>query len=342
MPQPFAGNPSLTGITLDRILGRLDTTPIAARRALRDWCETDPEGFTRLAIKRIAGSPHTRASVALASLLSLEERYLDYLTDTEKLSSPAAVSVAKLMASRDKRFYIKLSAFTSDSLPDDRITRILQIVESLGAASLMVPWMRRMTQHPDEYIRQKTVMIMCQAGSNPLLVERQLKSADARVRANAVESLWTVNTPTARGLLEHASHDPNHRAAVNALLGLFLQGETSALARIVELTRNPSPAFRVAAAWALGVTASREAWPALKALESDPVPRVRESASRAIAKVPAPLPSDRPIEASAGHSPERPVEPPAPTSAPAETVAAVTSDETSDGGLNVPHFELIR
>ena len=325
MPERFATIPSLTGITLDRILGQLATAPIAARRALRNWSETDPEGFTRLAIERLARSPDVRASVALSSLLSLEERYLHYLTDAAKLSPSDAVNVAKLMASRDKRFYVKLCAFTGDSVPGDRIARILQMAEALGAAGLMVPWLRRMTQHPDQYIRQKAVMIMCQAGTNPLLVERQLKSPDARVRANAVESLWTVHTPAARGLLEHASHDPHHRVAVNALLGLFLQDESSALTRIIEQSRNPSPAFRVAAAWALGVTARRESWPALKALESDPVPRVRESASRAIAKVPEPA-ADRPIEASAKSRVALPAEP---------------QVETAES-MDAPRFRLIR
>lgn len=332
--------PSLTGATLDRILGRLTTAPIAARRALRDWCETDPEGFTRLAIERLAGSPHTRTSLALASLLAQGERYLDYLADPAKLSPPDAVNVARLMTSRDKRFYIKLNAFTSDFLPDDRITRILQIAEGLGAAGLMVPWMRRMTQHPDEYIRQKAVMIMCQAGTNPLLVERQLKSPDARVRANAVESLWTVHTPAARSLLEHASHDPHHRVAINALVGLFRRGESSALGRIIYQARNPSPAFRVAAAWALGLTARPEAWPALKALEADPVPRVRESASRAIAKVPEP-PADRPIETPAKSRAELPPELHTETLSPPETETVDALVETSDGPGG-PQFRLIR
>jgi len=324
MPVRFATTPSLTGVTLDRILCRLAAAPVGTRRALRDWFETDPEGFTRLVVERLARSPHMRTSAALASLLGQGEQYLDHLTDPAKLSPPDAVSVAKLMANRDKRFYIKLSAFTGDSLPDDRIARILQIAEALGSASLMVPWMRRMTQHPDEYIRQKAVMIMCQAGANPLLVERQLKSADARVRANAVESLWTVHTSAARSLLEHAAHDPHHRVAVNALVGLFLQGESSALVRIIDQTRSPSPAFRIAAAWALGLTARPEAWPALKALETDPVLRVRDSARRAIEKVPEPR-ADH-------HVKPQPL---------AETEAAVAPSRDAEG-TDAPRFRLIR
>ena len=290
MPEPFDATSRLTGPTLDRILGQLDSAPLATRRVLRDWLEADPDGFTRLAIERMARSPHLHSSVALASLVGQEERYLDYLTDPQKLSSPEALGVAKLMASGDKRFYIKLSAFTSESLPDDRIARILQIAEALGSAGLMGPWMRRMTQHSDEYIRQKAVMVMCQAGTSPMMVERQLKSPDARVRANAVEGLWTMHNSAARSLLEHAARDPHHRVALNALVGLFLHGDASALTRIIEQTRNPSPAFRIAATWALGLTARPEARPALQALENDPVLRVRDSAKRAMAKVPGPSP----------------------------------------------------
>jgi len=310
---------------LARIVARFAGEPQTSRYSLRAWREEDPAEFARLAVRQLGRNPDGPVSRTLSLLLSGDEIYLRYLTDADGLTREEAVNAARLMASRDKRFYVKLADFAGDSLPDDRVTRVLQIAEALGAAGLMVPWLRRMTQHPDGHIRQKAVMIMCQAGSNPLLVERQLRSTDARVRANAVESLWSVATPTARMLLEHAVRDPHHRVATNALVGLFLHGDASAIERLSNLTRHTSPAFRIAAAWALGLTGKPEAWPALNALRDDPVPHVRESALRALEKVPEP---PRPDIPEAGR--------PEP-----EDVAQVQPGPPPEPGLSAPKFHLI-
>ncbi len=273
---------------LASLTARFSTAPEPTRFALREMRDEDPLSFARLAILQLGLEPNGPASAVLALLLSRDELYLRFLADPAELTNQQAANAARVMASRDKRFYVKLTDYADDSLSSDGLSRVMQIAEALGAAGLLVPWLRRMTRHPDKYIRQKAVMIMCQAGSNPLLVERQLQSADPRVRANAVESLWTVNTPSARSLLEFATQDPHHRVALNALVGLFMQGETSAFERINALTGHHSPAFRIAAAWALGLTGKAEAWPALTALRDDPEELVRESALRALEKVPEP------------------------------------------------------
>ena len=273
---------------LTRLAGRFGTEPEAVRHTLRDWLEENPPGFTLIALRHLAQDPKSPLVSVLSTLLSRDELYLFYLTDPGEFTHKDAASVARLLAKRDKRFYVKLTDFAGDDLTDDRVTRILQIAETLGAAGLMVPWLRRMTRHEDPFIRQRAVMIMCQAGNNPLLVERQLQSTDARVRANAVESLWAVSTPAAHALLEYATQDSHHRVALNALVGLFMQGDANAIERIGGHTRSSSPAFRIAAAWALGLTGKAEAWPALNALLSDPIEQVRESAVRALEKVPKP------------------------------------------------------
>jgi len=288
MIHAHATRPLLTEAELDRIAQRFAAEPEGTRHALRAWLEVDPVNLTRLAVRRLGRDPKGVAATSLAILLSIDQLYVTYLTDPAELSQEEAVNSARVLAARDVRFFIKLTSFAGDSLPGERIARVLQIVEALGAAGVIVPWLRRITSHSDDYIRQKAVMIMCQAGTNPLLVERQLHSPDARVRANAVESLWGVNTTAARALLEHATHDNHHRVVANALVGLFLQGDGSAIDRMSALSGHSSPAFRIAAAWALGLTRRAEAWPALNALRSDPVSRVRESAERALQKVPPP------------------------------------------------------
>jgi hypothetical protein len=271
-----------------RIVAQVAADPAGSRRALSVELRKDPSSFTRLAIHQLGHEPDCLASTLLALLLSGDRLYLRYLTDPAELTQEEAVNAARLLAASDKRFYVKLSGFAGAWLPRERATRVLHIVERLGAASLMVRWLRRMTGHPVEFVRQKAAMIMCQAGSNPLLVERQLHSEDARVRANAVESLWHVNTTAARVSLERAAQDSHHRVATNALVGLFLKGVPGAIERLIGQTHHSSPDFRMAAAWGLGRTGRPEAWPALDALRHDPVAQVRENALQALEKVPGP------------------------------------------------------
>lgn len=52
----------------------------------------------------------------------------------------------------------------------------------------------------------------------------RLGESDPRVRANAIESLWGVDSPEARTLLSFATNDANNRVVGNALLGLYHLG----------------------------------------------------------------------------------------------------------------------
>jgi len=307
---------------LTAVLARFSTEPEPCRQALRSLRDQDPKEFTLLAVRHLGVDPDGPATPALSVLLIRDALYLHALTDPNILTHKEASEAARVLVARDKRFYVKLSGYAGDSLSAARTTRVLQLIEALGSAGLMVPWLRRMTRHLDGYVRQKAVMIMCQTGSNPMLVERQLQSPDPRVRANAVESLWSVTTPSAHSLLEFATQDTHHRVALNALVGLFMQGDSSAIERMREQARNSSPAFRVAAAWALGLTGRAEAWSALNALRDDPEEVVRESALRAIVKVPEPRRSSDPAAAKSGNG-------------------AKTAEEPAKSGLVTPEFRLV-
>jgi len=292
---------------LARLACGFTAEPETVRLTLRAWLNDDPSGFTLSAVRYLAQNPSSPAGTCVCLLLGRNEQYFFHLTDPERLMRQQAIAAARILSREDKRFFVKLTHFANDTLSVDRVTRVMQIVEALGAAGLMVPWLRRMTRHDDPYVRQKAVMIMCQAGSNPMLVEKQLQSTDARVRANAVQSLWTVTAPAARALLEYATKDAHHRVALNALVGLFLQGDPTALARMIAHARNGSPPFRIAAAWALGQSRKAEAWHALDTLSKDPIAHVRESAVRALVNVPQPMdnPSTPQFAPAPGAAPEQ-------------------------------------
>ena len=55
------------------------------------------------------------------------------------------------------------------------------------------------------------------------------------MRTNAVESLWGVDIPEARTLLNFAASDANHRVVCNSLLGLYYLGIPRSLTEIIKL-----------------------------------------------------------------------------------------------------------
>jgi hypothetical protein len=279
---------SATQAELDSIVARFSASPERAKQDLRDWFGNDPATAMPLAVRSIGRNPGDPASGFLALLVIGDQRYIPWLTNPASLPRDEAFQAARVFSVRDVRFFVSLAAWASDSLSQARLMYILDLVEDLGATNVMTSWLVLLARSCGGKVRQRAVRILCQAGANPLFVDRELRSEDPRVRANAVEGLWSASSGAARSLLEQASHDKNHRVAANALLGLFLQGDAGAIERMIEMTRASSPHFRGAAAWALGQTGHAKAWSALQALLKDRDTRVREAAERWLTAIPRP------------------------------------------------------
>jgi HEAT repeat protein len=74
----------------------------------------------------------------------------------------------------------------------------------------------------------------------------------------------------------------NHRVIGNALVGLHLQGDPSALARLIELSDSSDPHFRVAMAWCFGFIRDESTIPLLYRLSQDSSVVVRKRALRSL------------------------------------------------------------
>jgi HEAT repeat protein len=96
-----------------------------------------------------------------------------------------------------------------------------------------------------------------------------LQDTDARVRANLIESLWNIDSRSARDIFRAAMWDTHHRVRTNALLGLYFMGESSAAHTLIEQARNSCPEQHMAAAWAMGQTTNERFRPILEILSTD-------------------------------------------------------------------------
>lgn len=108
----------------------------------------------------------------------------------------------------------------------------------------------------DPRIRSKVARMVGRYSQFQSFVAQRLQESDPRVRANAVESLWKVDTVAARKFLDAASSDSHHRVRINALVGLYLLGNPVSVRLLAKQAKDSSSAFRRAAAWAMARSTS--------------------------------------------------------------------------------------
>lgn len=93
--------------------------------------------------------------------------------------------------------------------------------------------------------------------------EAWLEDGDSRVRANAVESLWGGSDEQAAAIFTRKLDDPHQRVAANAAVGLYLAGRSESVTALWKMSKHDDPAFRTAAAWAMGRTGDARFLPLL-------------------------------------------------------------------------------
>lgn len=256
------------------------------REASPERLERACEQIARTCIRDIATQGKDSEARLMTSWLIADGRYLNLLLDPDFLSLEEAQNVSGVMREADAGFFLKfegLGESTSGERDLRRLERALHLFGGAGTGSnVLFPWLRSLTNHADQRIRSKAVKACCLLRPNPALVEKQLKSEDARVRANALEALWGMPGADAVAIFQEALHDPHHRVVVNALIGLHLHQPEKAVEKLLQLCVHAVPLFRAAAAWGLGHLAERRAIPALEKLAEDASDVVRERATKVL------------------------------------------------------------
>ena len=246
--------------------------------------ETDADAMTIRGVQYLAKLPAEPQQAQIAMSLTLDQTYYSHLISPAVLSAEQSVLSAKRLSEADTRFLPGIVNAANEQSDRAHVTRALHILRSLGKTNLVAQWVRRMTEHPDCFIRSMAVSMLCRLHVNPQLIEKQLDSPDARVRANAVEALWGTVSWNSRRLLEKAQNDSHHRVAVNALVGLYLAETPQIAERLIAMAQDQSPMRRAAVAWAMGYIRDDVFRPCLEQLSGDPEENVRRAAADALAK----------------------------------------------------------
>ena len=217
-----------------------------------------------------------------AALVADRSYYLDLL-NPELLTPSESICAGERLVRVDTRFVAGLIRAADESPDVGFVMRALELIERLDQSGAAAQWIRRQTGHSDVNIRSKAVKILAKLHANLSVIEKQLDSADARVRANALEGMWGGNSARHRQLLDRAARDPDHRVATNGLYGLYLAHAPGITERMARVAQSPSPQERAAVAWAMGRTGDSKFADELNRLAADPEACVRDSAVRALA-----------------------------------------------------------
>jgi len=285
------GNPE-DDAPLQRLIRDFEFNAAMSKRDMRRLLEKDPQALLRSACRILkAGSEGPGAAFAMEQLWS-HPILIAGLIDPAMLPLATAVAFAKRWQAFDSSLDIKLlhKGFPSEDggvheVDIVRAKRALAIVSELPPnRRILLPLVNLMCSS-DERVRSKAAAIYGRTCQNPDWVHKRLGEADARVRANAVESLWGQDSDLVRAVLQEASRDRNHRVAVNALIGLHLSGVAGVAATLQQMALAVDPMARAAAAFGMGRILQDEFKPALEILLKDNNPNVRGRALKALIQI---------------------------------------------------------
>jgi hypothetical protein len=279
-------------VVLDRY-GLTDTAP----EMLQGLAEKDPCLFFTAGIARLGleGGPpgHRRRSLRLfdapAFLLELIRAY--HFSDAElkefcakyvREDSLLDVKLARLMPGRRSDCY---------HLETSSILRILDVLDEISPGPRLLMIIGHLTGYAEQRVASKAALLVGRRLQNHEWVERHLSSADPRIRANVVETLWGVNSALAARTLRKCLQDENNRVQGNAIIGLHILGDQNVNGHIRQLTKDLRPVYRQTAAWVIGRVQDPEFTPLLEGLLVDADERVRQSAENALERLRAAKPA---------------------------------------------------
>jgi HEAT repeat protein len=237
----------------------------------------------------LKGGSQTPGHAYLLNLLVENDLLPQALANDAEFSFAEAVDFVTIASRIDPLLDTKLARWTLNRLRGEsaeRATpaarRILNILERTSTSNRLASILVQLLRIPDPAIRSKAALLL---GRGTRGVRWALGERDPRVRANAVEAVWGVDSKGIRKALWQLAKDSNNRVAGNALLGLYSLGEEPAMEGLLRMSEHSFPRFRATAAWVMGQTQDPSFLEALHRLEKDRDAQVQRNASLALARI---------------------------------------------------------
>lgn len=277
---------------LQRALEEFDSNPLAAK-LMRRLAADAPDSFFPVAMKHLNSREESNGHRLMTILLARQDSLMERLASPAYNSRESAVDLFRRFLAVDPSFDVKLarklpgrSYFGQEHAFDSsHSARALDILDETSRGRRLLPILGHLPDSSDNRISAKATLFVGRRVQSPVWTRKQLARPDQRIRANAVEALWGVQTPPALTLLEECVGDRNHRVAGNSLVGLHIAGRAEAQPGAMLMSRQGNAEARSTAAWVLGRISAPEFLKRLTEMVRDEHPQVRSSALRALMDV---------------------------------------------------------
>ncbi len=267
------------------LLESFDQDPSQFSKVLRSYSAANPDAFVSHARKALQTLPPCRALKCLTNLLTLEG-LLKFLLEEYARSREGAITLAKKILQFEPRFDAALIEYVEDKdlvqHSEQTVLYALDILDEISERDRLVLNILTFLKHPSPKLRSKAARMLGRRRPNATCMDALITESDARVRANAVESLFRVRNDYSHNLFRLLAKDSNNRVAGNARLGLYLAGDTDSIQLIDELAYDRRPNFRNTGAWVIGRTADPRFSTTLGKLMTDSDELVRAQSFRAM------------------------------------------------------------
>jgi hypothetical protein len=269
---------------LKEVLDRFAEDASTGLKALLGLLSEDRPAFHAAALVALRARMDAPGDEALARLLAEKDLLTEALCDPAVFTKDRAIEIARVAVLAQPILDSKLAHQLPDLEPE-RAEHVLAILDVIAEGSRVAPMLRYLARDSNPRLRSKAALLVGRANRKPEWLEQQMRDADPRMRANAIEALWTVDAPAVRVQLCLAMDDPYLRVSSNALVGLYKLGDLSCIPRLRQQASHPSSPQRASAAWAMGETGDPRFLPTLREMNPDPVDKVARNITRAIERI---------------------------------------------------------
>lgn len=255
--------------------------PLVAK-AIRDFAAGDPERFVCSAVSVLRDGEESAGSRFVLATLSARPDFLRILCNPEFFAASRAAALVRQAKAFEPRIERRLARMIATLQRDpDSATHCLEVMGGLCEDAAALPALRELLRSPNARIRSKAALLIGHISRNPQWANWADGSQDPRVAANAVESIWGLDTGPAKDVFRAAAQAKHSRQAINGVVGLYLARDVESIWLLFRFGRHESPEFRASAAWGMGRTGDPRFAKPLEDLAQDPEQSVRMAATRA-------------------------------------------------------------
>jgi HEAT repeats len=281
--------------SLNRLIEGFPANPVASGKFMQRLLLDDKQQFFVDALPLLRAAPDTPGFYYVLALLHSQNLVLKNLCDPALFSKGESIALAKRMARVEPLFDMNLAKILlateaqpgteaeqeAQSLAGLRLLEIMAETSDRGRSLLLA----QLLHHPNARVRSKAALLVGKSTKDVKWVSQQMMEPDGRLRANALEALWGVESEDCRQVFLTALDDPANRVVGNAILGLYLLGVPSAIGLILKMLTHPDDLFRQTGLWLIGEIGDLRFLPVLARLMKESAPALRPHVFRAFANL---------------------------------------------------------